>query len=334
MRWLRLASLAALALCAALSARVPTAAAATADPAASLQALQDCLDTVPVTSPAPKPASPVAKPAAASASSDLIARCPQIVPAIAALGVGDQLGADWRRELTRAQLEGVVRLTQRYQAGPRSAAPTLAALPDVLRRLREPLRPHSWWQNFKARLRQLLLQQGTAGTDWVARLVALIPLAVQRALLYATMAALVALAVWIVLRELKVAGPLLRRRERGGGAPPASASEVAAAACLLSLSYVEAAPLTERSILLVRVLVQALRQVGKLAGDRALTYRELGEHGSFDTLEQRGRFARLAQLAERDRYGMGAMAADQWQMVLSEGRALHAEILAAAAGHA
>ncbi|MGH8206225.1 MAG: hypothetical protein ACRETK_05555 [Steroidobacteraceae bacterium] len=330
---LRLVSLAALALSAALSAGVPAATTVTADPAAGLQVLQDCLANVPATAPVParEPTAAGAARAAASAPDDLILRCPQIVPAISRLGLGDQLGAHWQRDLTRGELQGLVRLVQRYRAGPPSAAPALAALPGVLRRLREPPTAHSWWQDFKARLRRLLMQQGAAGSDWLARLLPMLPQTVLRAILYGTAASVVALAVWIILRELKALGSPFRGRQRRGGAAPL-ASDRAAAARLLSLRDVEAAPMTERSIVLVRLLVQALRQAGKLVGDHTLTYRELGEHGSFDTLEQRGRFVRLALLAERDRYGVGAMAAEQWQTVSSEGRALHAEILAAAPG--
>ncbi|MGH8144342.1 MAG: hypothetical protein ACREU2_17745 [Steroidobacteraceae bacterium] len=335
---MRLVSLAALALSAALSAGVPAATTVTADPAAGLQVLQDCLANVPAVVPAPAlappraPAAVGAARAAASAPDDFILRCPQIVPAISRLGLGDQLGAHWQRDLTRGELQGLVRLVQRYRAGPPSAAPALAALPGVLRRLREPPTAHSWWQDFKARLRRLLMQQGAAGSDWLARLLPMLPQTVLRAILYGTAASVVALAVWIILRELKALGSPFRGRQRRGGAAALLASDRAAAARLLSLRDVEAAPMTERSIVLVRLLVQALRQAGKLVGDHTLTYRELGEHGSFDTLEQRGRFVRLALLAERDRYGMGAMAAEQWQTVSSEGRALHAEILAAAPG--
>jgi hypothetical protein len=94
------------------------------------------------------------------------------------------------------------------------------------------------------------------------------------------------------------------------------------------IADLEQAPLAERSIVLLRLLVQALLRSGRLSSERALTYRELEERGDFDDREQRGRFARLAQVAERDRYGVPASPSDEWPALAREGSALYAQLLA------
>ncbi|MFI4867644.1 MAG: hypothetical protein ACHQDB_11190, partial [Steroidobacterales bacterium] len=83
---------------------------------------------------------------------------------------------------------------------------------------------------------------------------------------------------------------------------------------------------------LLRLLVQALLQSGRLRGERSLTHRELGVRGAFDDPEQQLRFVRISLLAERLLYGAGvaisATAQPQIDQALTDGRQLYAQLLA------
>ena len=296
------------------------AAASTRDSAAaSLQVLQQC---VAATAAAEAPAEP---------DTDLAARCPAVARALADLGLAAQIDIGKRR-LDSAALQDVLRMAQRYGAPMPSVAPNVAMLPLVLARLQTPpTPPRSWWRALEERIEQWLGQPGAAGADWLQQLLQQlsIPQWVLRVMLYATTAAVLLMAVWIIGRELRAAGlpgsPV--RRARRAAHTHASAAP-APAAGPGDLAELEGSPLAERAILLLRLLVQALLRSGRLTSERALTYRELGERGAFDDAQQRGRFARLAHLAERDRYGAGALRSDEWPAVADEGRTLYAQLLA------
>lgn len=136
------------------------------------------------------------------------------------------------------------------------------------------------------------------------------------------------MAVWVIVRELRASGVLGRRL--GRRAAPAASSVPAAPSPAHgpgNLAELEQAPLAERSMLLLRLLVQALLRSGRLSHERTLTYRELEAHGAFDDTRQRRRFAHLAQLAERERYGARPLQSDEWPAIAREGGALYAQLL-------
>ena len=132
-------------------------------------------------------------------------------------------------------------------------------------------------------------------------------------------------------RELKAAGigagTAKRIAERSLHVPsPAGATP-------LTLDDIETVPLRERSALLLRLLVQALLQSGRLKYERSLTHRELGVHSAFDDPEQHRRFVRISLLAERLLYGPNAPYASadpppQIDHALTDGRQLYAQLLA------
>lgn len=324
---------------------------ARADTAASLQILQDCLDATAPTS-ATAGAIPIAAPAAPdmradidvkgtsrrARAPDLRTRCPQLSGALADLGLSGQLSS-WNGRLDRGAVEDLLRAARRYAAAMPTAPPQLSLLPAALARLRLPLTARrSWWQALKQRLRQWLDQPQDARSDWLQQLLSRIsiPLLLQRLILYGTTAAVLIMAAWVIVRELRAAGQLAKPSgARAGGLRHAPSAQ--AAARPLTLEDVEQAAPRERSIVLLRLLVQALLRSGRLSLERACTYRELAARSAFDDAGQRERFTRLAQMAERDRYGEqsgapakpqpAAVAASPGASLQSEGRLLYEQLL-------
>jgi hypothetical protein len=83
----------------------------------------------------------------------------------------------------------------------------------------------------------------------------------------------------------------------------------------------------QRAAVLLQLLLQALRRAGRVRAERALSCRQLAEQASFDSIEQRQQFARVARWAERERYATDA-GQDEPSALLMQGRTLYAQLLA------
>jgi hypothetical protein len=256
-------------------------------------------------------------------------QCPQLLPAMRQLGLTEGLPSGWEKRLTRRTLEDLLALLQRYRGNPPTAAPSATLLAPILQGLRAGSTPHSWWEDFKERLRRLLEGADSEDGTWVAQLLSAIPRLLQRVMLYGSLAAVAAVALWILWKELLVNLSLARRQASTpfvSGAQP-SGLPVSAFRGELTLADVDAAPPAERASLLLRLLLQSLHRSGRLRGERALTCRELSEQAAFDSLEQRRSFLDVARWAERERY---AAAAVLQARAYQQGRALYVELAAAA----
>jgi hypothetical protein len=167
--------------------------------------------------------------------------------------------------------------------------------------------PHGWWQEFKDWLRQWLSSPESADPSWLNRWLSRIslPRLLMQSLLYVLMGVILVTTLWIVWRELKVS----RRGARAGSGAASRLPPLPQRTPALSLDEIERAPLAEQPALLLRLLVQALLQSGRLSNDRALTHRELGARSGFDDSEQHDRFVRISLLAERLLYGPAGAAA-------------------------
>jgi hypothetical protein len=136
-----------------------------------------------------------------------------------------------------------------------------------------------------------------------------------------------------VLRELKLAG-VLERRSRPARAAASAPIHTVAPDRLSDLDAVQALPAWQQPAALLAVLVQTLRQSGRLGLERALTHRQLVERAEFDEGSQRSRFQRVARLAERQRYGAQAAmqpTAPEPELLqaLADGVSLNAQLRAA-----
>jgi hypothetical protein len=285
-------------------------------------------------SPSPPNAAQVLRECANAATSPQ--DCPGLEQAVTELGFADQLGKDWHSSINHRTLSDLVRLTEHYQGEPSGTAPRVAGLPEILRTLQvhDVQRP-SLWARFKAWLLDWLQQPLRQDTGWLRSLLAhlKVPQLLAQAIGYAMIAALLALTVWIVLRELKAAGVLPRERKRkteghtGQSAMVLTTAE-GAAPDLASL------PLWQQPAALLAMLVQVLRQSGRLGLERALTHRELAQRGRFDDGTQHARFRRIALLAERELYGARPHAAadapdTELTQALADGISLHAQLRSA-----
>jgi len=296
-----------------------------ADTASTLSSLDQCLARLgPVASPAP------------AGVEELRLLCPDFAQAIIDSGLSSQLPDRWQQWLNRSSIEDLSRLLRRYQSTPPSAAPGVPALYQVAHTLNPPVPPHGWWQDFKDWLRQWLSPPESTDPSWLNRWLSRVslPQLLMQSLLYILMAVILVTTLWIVWRELKVTGPGARAESGAVSRLPPPPARAPA----LSLDEIERAPLAEQPALLLRLLVQALLQSGRLSNDRALTHRELGARSGFDDSEQHDRFVRIALLAERLLYGPAAAAAvaatasaaggaarSQVDQALADGRGLYAQ---------
>jgi hypothetical protein len=297
-----------------------------AAPVSTIQILDDCLGRLtPEAAHAPK---------APSGIGELRLICPDLEHAIVDSDLRDQLPENWQERLNRSAIADLSWQLHRYQARSLSAVPRVPTLYQVAHDLNQPQPRHSSWQDFKDWLRQLLLTR--AGADpsllnrWWSRLS--VPPVLMRSILYGLIGAIIVMALWIVRRELQAAragAGAARRRLQRSLQPPSAAGATAP-----GVAEIDQAALRERPALLLRLLVQALLQSGRLRSERSLTHRELGVRSAFDNPEQQLRFVRISLLAERLLYGAGvaavsAAAQPQIDQAVTDGQQLYAQLLAA-----
>lgn len=281
----------------------------------SAQVLEDCAATGFVRTP--------------DNNQSVLQQCPDLERAVTDLGLADQLGRDWQRRLNRTAVSELAQLVRRYQSQPLSNAPHIDSLREVMHTLQPAAAHQSRWQQFKEWLASWL-RQPQQDMGWLRGLLAhltLPPLA-ARVLGYATVAAVLSLALWIVWRELRALGVL---RRRPGRSAASGGRVISAADAEPELPDLEALPAWQRPAALLAALVQALRRSGRLSVDRALTHRELGERGAFEGAAQRTRFVDVSLLAERTLYGEPARTGSdspdpQTTQVLADGVALYRQL--------
>jgi len=266
--------------------------------------------------------------------------CPGLTQALSDLGLTQQIGEEWRGRLDPWAIGQLVDLQRFYEQEPRADAPRIESLAAAVSSLHVQNVPQTWWQRFKSWLRSLLRQDElpeSANFGWLERLLSHLKLTpwVARAIGYTIIGLVVALASWIVWRELRQAN-LLTRRRRPLGRPVGAEWMPQGFAAEVRAGDLDRLPLWERPALLLQLLVQALRQSQRIGLEQALTFRELAERAQLDDQLQRTRFERIARLAERQRYGARGVAPapgsdEQLRETLAEGLSLYSQLRAAAA---
>jgi hypothetical protein len=252
----------------------------------------------------------------------LESQCPGLEAALREMGVVESLPEGWRDALDRRALGDLASLTHRYRDLPAQAAPDPG---------KEQVKPaRSWWDAVKQWLRSQLGQPDDASTPWLKRLLDRIgeSAGLIRTITYVLLVLVVIAAVAFVVNELRVAGVLSRRRGS------ARAGEVTAAlpgvAVAPDIADLDAAALRDQPGILMRLLVARLLINGQLQAERNLTHRELVKHSAFADPENRLRFARVTQLAERVLYGAGEADAAQSRAAIADGRGLLLQLQAVA----
>ncbi len=292
-----------------------------ADTASRLRTLDECLaklghEVAPrVPAGAPQGAKQAQALPAPAGIEELRLLCPDIEQAIIDAGLSTQLPEHWQRWLDRSSIEDISQLLRRYQSPLPSTAPGVTTLYQVARTLSSSEQPHGWWEDFKAWLRKWLSPADSTESSWLNRWLSKVAASqlLLQALLYVLMGVTLVGTLWIVWRELKLAragartGAQAGPRTGSGAVRPSSLLPADARSPVdappLSLEEVERAVPREQPALLLRLLVQALLQSGRLVNDRPLTHRELAVRSGFDDAGQRERFERISLLAERLLYG-------------------------------
>jgi hypothetical protein len=257
--------------------------------------------------------------------------CPDLERALSDSGLAEQLGAEWQKGLDRTQLDNLQWLMQRYASREQSTGPDAGSLADIVHQLRVVQTKPSWWDRFLAWLRHLLEPTQNAAPSWLERLLTALSRAPQwlwTAIRYIGTVVIVLMIAVMVWREVRIAREASRRaqpRERG------QALALGQRKAAVSLADLDAAPLTDRPVLLLRLLVQSLLASGRLSNDRSLTHGELIARGRFDDDEQQRRFARVSRLAERRIYGSlspeaGQAGHPELDQAVADGRQLYAQL--------
>jgi len=268
-----------------------------------------------------------------SGASELEAACPGLTAALAQLDMLDHLPMEWEDNLQVGALEDLLVLHDAYQ-GPSPPRPNRQSLQAVLDKLAKDsqARPQSLWTRIKNWLREIWQPPGDEAPSWLATVLEKLSSAAVLIELFAylAVAAVIALAIGIVIAELRSAG-LLKAREKIARNTARSESIVDAAdATLADLDGIAPA---NRPAFLLRMLVSLLVRSGQLQTERALTHRELSSRAKFNRDPDRERFEQLARVAEELHYGAGVaridMAAQRHESALTAARALYTELRAA-----
>ena len=233
----------------------------------------------------------------------LHAQCPGLGRALQQLGLTGLLPPNWRATLQSDGLGELAALAHHYAGSPRSLTPNPTVLQDTAHALATPTAAPSEWDRIRAWL-----------SHWSAPLTAFVRRHLRALLrgrgrvqllhtmlwcLLALLFGLASIGVYFALRT-----GLFKRRVRAARPPRSElAPPTPDPAPLLNWSDLGTQPSR-----ILRVLVEALVEAGRLERERHLTCRELAAQASFDTEVQREAFAQVALLAERERYGPPAVA--------------------------
>ena len=258
--------------------------------------------------------------------------CPGLEQALIDLGL-DPFIADWQWDSIGVYgLMSLQSVEQRYSEPPadRAAVP-VDGLQSILDELKQPEQaelPLTWFERFKRWLRNFFGKQDAATDSWLSRWFEEHTLSetARNILFYGPMILVVALAIAVIVNEVRVARRGRRKRDR---TQASSADGMPLDALARSLDL-DAASRSERPSILLQMLVATLVKTGRLQAERSLTHRELTARAKFDDSSQRENFRRVAQLAERIVYG-GDEAPAELDEVVQAGRALHSQLTGATA---
>jgi len=231
------------------------------------------------------------------------ARCPELAATLAASPYAAWLPHDWNRADNRLSASGLVELREllaRESAPvPEGHAPRLEQLRAVLAGLAQPAeQPAGWWERFKRWLRTVLTPTPSEvqGGWWQRIFGDMVPQAVLRMITLVAFGLVIALAVAVVINELRLSGVFRRRRPR---VPTGVAT---AAAADVTLTDIERAPAAEQPVLLLQLIAARLVRQRRLPPADALTVRELTGLARLPAEADRERLADLAAASERLRF--------------------------------
>ncbi len=266
----------------------------------------------------------------------IAARCPDLAPSLMQSPWAAWLPRHWNQPQNPLSADGLMELrtllTREPAFAPEGRAPRVARVAAVLAMLTQADRPRGgWWARFRQWLREALTQPPQrADPGWLRRMIADLGLsqAVLEGIVWGALVLVMALAVAVVMNELRVAGVLTGWRaapRRAGTAP-----RHAAAVTLRDLEH--ASPLRQPTLLLELITVR-LAQQDRLPPARALTVHELTRAAHLPEESDREHLKELAAVCERVRFSDRETAPHMLARALAHGRELLAA-LEAPVGHA
>jgi hypothetical protein len=239
----------------------------------------------------------------------IAARCPELGGALERSPYAAWLPEGWKEPHNQLSAAGLRALHDALVRESEAAPGTRQLHPErvraVLERVAKPEQAQEgWWARLKRWLRELLTRPPADDGSWWRRLLGEMSIdrAMLRVIAVVSIALLVALAVAVVINELRIAG-FLRRRP----ATPEQGGTGGAAGGGAGLSDVERAEPSAQPALLLELIAARLAAQDRLPPARAFTVRELTRRARLPDEAGRARLAELAAVSERVRYGGGAV---------------------------
>ncbi|HEX4648023.1 MAG TPA: DUF4129 domain-containing protein [Steroidobacteraceae bacterium] len=261
----------------------------------------------------------------------ILERCPDLAPALSQSQWSPWLPHDWSRNsadnrLSATGLGELRTLLARTAALP--ASPHTAQVGEVTRVLARVMvadaQPGGWWSRLKHWLREVLTPRPQVQDDtWRRRLFGDLQVsqAVLRIIAWSALAGVVALALAVLMNELRVAGVL--RTQQGG---PGRARTVPSGPAAPAFPDLERAPASEQPRLLLELITRRLDERQLLPPSRALTLQELTRAALLPGEADRARLRELATTCERMRFSEEPPAAGTIAAALRQGRELLMEL--------
>lgn len=254
-------------------------------------------------------------------------RCPDLAPALEKSGWAAWLPQGWkesRNDLSAGSLKELRSVVRRELATrPAAQTPRVARLREILADLGTTGQERSGtWSRFKKWLRSLFERAGQQPREsWLRDLVARAGVSdtVIEVITYIALTVVVALAGFIVLNELRLAGLLGRKRGEGGAQGDTKAP---GSHGRLTWRDVERAALLDRPRLLLELIASKLTDLGRLPPAGAFTAREIVRAADLDDATDRGQLQDLALTAERARYAAESVSPEAVGAAVGGGRDL------------
>lgn len=251
---------------------------------------------------------------------EMVARCPDLIRRLQESDSAAWLPAGWSAPDSDLSAAGLreLRHSIAYQRSLRAPVrPDRAALKAILAEL-GPLEPTNTgiWARFTRWLREALERRDPASAQWsVPRLSP--SQAVIDLICYACLAAVVAMAIAVIVNELRVAGAFAPRRQRNAGEPRTQAARATS-----DWSVIHSVSPPERPRVLLELISARLIELHRLPHASGLTVRELLQAVRSVRAEDRSLLADVALAAERVRFSGEPLPAASLEAVVERGRRL------------
>ena len=261
----------------------------------------------------------------------IAARCPQLAANLAHSAWSPWLPADWNQPRNQLSAQGLTELrtllARSLKPDAPARAPSTQKVAAVLQRISAAEDAHpGWWAQFKAWLRRITSGR-EGGSNWLSGWLGALDLSQRAARLIAWLALslVVAVAVAILINELRIAGLLKVRAPAADGGRPQAGDAPAG----WRLDDLEGREPREQPGLLLQLIAERLTAQGRLPAARALTNRELLRAARLADQSERDSLAELAAAAEQLRYSTRDFAAASLASAISAGRRMLARQVAA-----